>query len=242
LTLLIYESLAKVFAQQKNFDQAISYWSKLVKVKPDEPDVLNDLGIVFFHQGKLDKAVESWSKSLRLNPDQAKVHNWLANVSASRGSIAETVAHWQQSLKIDSNQPNLHNKLATVFYQKKQFDDAFTHWTSALSMEPDHPGILNSLAWMKATNEGSNFYDPQEAVELAQLACELTEYKQPSILDTLSVAYAAAGRFDEAIKTARKAVSLATSANQPQLAEEIESHLRLFEAGRPYLENATIAK
>jgi hypothetical protein len=46
------------------------------------------------------------------------------------------------------------------------------------------------------------------------------------------VAYASAGRFDEAIEIAQKAISLAESANQQELTEEIKSHLKRYESGR----------
>jgi len=38
---------------------------------------------------------------------------------------------------------------------------------------------------------------------LAEQACELTGHKRPLFLGTLSAAYAEAGRFDEAVETAR---------------------------------------
>jgi hypothetical protein len=50
------------------------------------------------------------------------------------------------------------------------------------------------------------------------------------LLDTLAVAYAADGRLDEAIKTAQKALSLALSANQKPLADEIQSHLEIYKS------------
>ncbi len=51
-------------------------------------------------------------------------------------------------------------------------------------------------------------------------------------MDTLAAAYAAAGRFGEAVETAEKALVLAESANQQQLAEAIRKRLELYKTGQ----------
>ena len=80
---------------------------------------------------------------------------------------------------------------------------------------------------------------------MARRACELTEFKKYQMLDTLSVAYAAAGRFDEAVKAAEQALKLARSAEplprqgpgQADSGADIQERLELFRAGRPYRES-----
>jgi len=71
-------------------------------------------------------------------------------------------------------------------------------------------------------------------VSLAQRACELTGNKVPGQLDTLAVAYGAAGRFSEAVTTAQKAIELGRSAGQTQFVAEVEARLELYRSGRAY--------
>jgi tetratricopeptide (TPR) repeat protein len=59
-------------------------------------------------------------------------------------------------------------------------------------------------------------------------------------LDTLAVAYAAAGRFNDAIAAAQKAIELARSAGQTQIVSEIETRLELYRAGRAYRAPASV--
>jgi spermidine synthase len=63
---------------------------------------------------------------------------------------------------------------------------------------------------------------------LAERTCELTGNRVSAYLDTLAAAYAAAGRFSDAVGTAEKAIELARNAGQPQLVEEIQAHLQLY--------------
>ena len=71
---------------------------------------------------------------------------------------------------------------------------------------------------------------------LAQRACGLSGDCAPGYLDTLAVAYAAAGRFDDAVGTAEKAIQLADSTAQTQLVSKIEVRLELYRAGCAYYE------
>jgi hypothetical protein len=50
----------------------------------------------------------------------------------------------------------------------------------------------------------------------------------------LATAYAAAGRFNDAIATAEKAIELARSAGQSQLVGEIQTRLQLYRGGQAY--------
>jgi spermidine synthase len=62
----------------------------------------------------------------------------------------------------------------------------------------------------------------------------LTGNSNANFLDTLAVAYAAAGRFNDAIATAQKAIELARSASQAQLVQKMEARLQLYRDGQPY--------
>ena len=75
---------------------------------------------------------------------------------------------------------------------------------------------------------------PFEAVILAQRACELTDNRVANYSDTLAAAYAAAGRFNEAIATAQKAMNQARANGQDKLVREMAARLELYRSGRAY--------
>jgi spermidine synthase len=63
-------------------------------------------------------------------------------------------------------------------------------------------------------------------------ACELTDYRQAGYLDTLAAAYAAAGRFGEAVATVEKAIEVAGATGQRELVPGSEARLGLYRSGR----------
>ena len=132
------------------------------------------------------------------------------------------------------------NKLwaeVTPFIKAGKFNEAVWHLKKALQIEPDQVEPMNNLAWILATNKEDRIREPDEAIRLAEKACELTNQKRPDFLDTLAVAYASAGRFTEAMGTAEEAKALAESLGQKRLAKEIGRRLLLFKAGQPYMES-----
>jgi len=95
---------------------------------------------------------------------------------------------------------------------------------------------MNSLAWLLATHKENKFRNPEEAIRLAERACELTNYKDTGLVDTLAAAYAAAGRFSDAVATAEKAIKLADSTDNKERAGKIQNRLELYKLGKPYRE------
>ena len=54
------------------------------------------------------------------------------------------------------------------------------------------------------------------------------------MLGTLAAAYAEAGRFSQAVKTARRAADLATRQKKTDLAKSMQAKIKLYEAGKPF--------
>ena len=86
---------------------------------------------------------------------------------------------------------------------------------------------------MRTVYEDEKLRNPADAVKFARQGCELTDHKDPVLLDTLAVAYAAAGEFREAVATVQKAMDISQSNQQKNLFQE---HLSLFEVSKPYIE------
>ena len=102
----------------------------------------------------------------------------------------------------------------------------------ALALEPDDPATHNYLAWILATCSDPAVVNGPRAVGHAERCNELTDWEKPGLIDTLATSYAAAGRFEDAVKWARIAVEKATADSR----EEFERRLALFEAGQVYRE------
>ncbi len=77
----------------------------------------------------------------------------------------------------------------------------------------------------------------REAIEFGEAACRLGGHKEPICLGTLAAAYAEAGRFDDAIRSAEKARELAAAAGVKEVVQRNEELLQLYRAGKPFRES-----
>ena len=78
------------------------------------------------------------------------------------------------------------------------------------------------MQWVLATSPEDQLRNGQRSLELAQKACEKTEYEQAHILSTLAASYAELGNFEEAVKWSSKAAEL--DPDEEQLAKEMASY------------------
>ena len=171
--------------------------------------------------------------------------NWVAqnNLGAAlqgAGRVQEAIGHYEQAVRIKPGHAATHNNLADALSRVGKLSAAIEQYEQVLRIKPNHPGAQNNLAWLLATRTPAEGGDPARAVTLAERACELTNNRVASYLDTLAAAYAATGRFNDALATAQKAIGLARSAGQTQIASEIETRLELYRVGRAYHAPASV--
>ena len=93
---------------------------------------------------------------------------------------------------------------------------------------------LNAYAEALVNSPFSRLRNPVLALELAERANGLTKGREPLIVHTLALAYYGNGQVDDAIRTARTALSLLPSATGPSTGLEriFESDIARFESGQ----------
>ena len=139
-------------------------------------------------------------------------------------------------MELKPDYANARQNLYFVLAQRETVAATLAAHREELHSHPDDVTALNDTAWVLATNPNVSLRSGVEAVELALRAVQLTQGREPAILDTLAAAYAEAGRFPDALQTARKAVQLATDQNKSSLADSVEAKIPLYEAGTPFRE------
>jgi tetratricopeptide (TPR) repeat protein len=168
-----------------------------------------------------------------------------AAIAALALTTSVQIRHWRNSvalfrhaLEVTRNNHVAHAYLGAALLDRGQTGDAIFHFEEALRLRPTFLTVANNLAWLLATGPDAKFRDPRTAVEIAERAARLTEGQDPSVLDTLSAAYAATGRFGDAVRALSRAIEIARSRGDAELVAEFEPRLALYRARRPYVEGA----
>lgn len=178
--------------------------------------------------------IETIEKNIELMPDKSLSYSYLGNLYYAEDMLDEAIANYSKSLQIEPGFASAHYNLARTLVEVDEIPAAITHLKEALRLRPNWVSPMNNLAWLLATYENPKFRDGSEALQLAEQACKSTNYEKLELLGTLAAAYAAAGRFSQAVAAAEDGLELAQSSGREELTEEIQNCLRLYEAGRPY--------
>ncbi|MFN2508225.1 MAG: tetratricopeptide repeat protein [Chthoniobacterales bacterium] len=123
-------------------------------------------------------------------------------------------------------------------YQKKgNYAAALSDLAKAVELSPKSAGALNSLSWLKATCPQRSLRDGAGAVRAAIKACELTRWRDWSLIDTLAAAHAEAGNFEQAVKYEEQAMNMSTSADDRKGTKE---RLAAYRQRKPWREEAKL--
>jgi Flp pilus assembly protein TadD len=196
------------------------------------------LGDALFAQGKNEEAGQHYAEAVRLWPDAIVLRYDLARALIRQGRLDEAVDSCQAALNINPNEFKAHYLLGNIYRMQGKWSEAIAENKVALGIAPKEPLVLNNLAWLLATAPEARSRDGSEAVRLAELACQLSNYQVTAYVGTLAAAYAEAGRFDEAVTTAHKAVALATAAKNEDLIQKNQKLLELYQLKRAFHEPA----
>jgi tetratricopeptide (TPR) repeat protein len=235
-------NLGIALAQTGNIEEAIAHFEQALRIKPDYAEAHSNLGNALVQVGRVREAIGHYEQALRIKPDYAQAHCNLGIALAQTGNIEEAIAHYEQALRVNPDLAEAQLNLGAALVKLDKPNDAIRHYEQALQIRRNYPEALNALAWLLATRESAQGGDPVRAVALAQQACQLTNHQVAMYLDTLAAAYAAAGRFNDAIATAERAVDLARSGGRPRVAEEFESRLQLYRDGHAYRQPADVTQ
>jgi spermidine synthase len=189
------------------------------------------------NQRCISTQIEKVRSNIDRIPDKALSYKFLADLYQEKGELENSIIYYSRSLHINPDSPLTHEGLAVSFCRQGMIEKCIAEYRETLRLNPDLRTSLNNLSWVLATTPNEKNRDGVQAVRLAEQACQYTDYENPFTLDTLAAAYAAAGRYPEAVRTAEKAlVLLPESSRQRQLAKDFNDRLLLYKSGRIYIE------
>ncbi len=210
-----------------------AHLEKALEFDPSNVEAHNNMGNTLVQMGRTDEAAAHYNKAVEIDPRYVQAHNNLGALFLQTGRVEDSVAHLQTALAMEPENADAHNNLANTLMRMGQFDDALTHYNKALELRPSDVSAQNNLAWLLATFPDARIRNGPKAVQLAEDADVTTGGRNPVIVATLSAAYAETSRFQEAVRTARRALDLANATDNAALADLIKAQIALYETGIP---------
>ncbi len=233
-----YEQLASLLIGRGRTEEGIAAAREGLAAAPFSAELRFDLGTALALRGETAEGIEQLQLACGIKPKWAEPRFLLGSTLAKQGRLEEACQCLREGLRLEPGNAGGHCQLAAALSGQHETAGAIAHFGEALRLQPDFAEALNNLAWIRAAHSSAGFRDGAEAVRLGERACKITQFKEPVMVGTLAVAYAEAGRFDEAVATARKARELALAAGQQGLADENQKLIQFFSARQPYRDPA----
>ena len=209
-------------------------WRHTLACTTNNPFAHNLLAVALGREGRQDEAFAEFQKSLRIRPKDAGTHFYMGLYQAKHGQTDEAIRHLRLSLRLVPENPGAEANLGLALASQGRTTEARLHYRKALEYDPDFVEAQNDLAWTLATDADAAKRNGTEALALAQRACDATNHKDATFLDTLAAADAETGRFADAVRWAQAALALAD--RDPALKKDVAERLAAYEQGKPWHE------
>jgi arylsulfatase A-like enzyme/tetratricopeptide (TPR) repeat protein len=228
-------TLGDILGQKGKAAEAIKHYEAAVAASPNLGKAHGRLGVAYARQQKFAEAEKHLRRYVELEPTSPHALANLGNVLFQLRRADEAAVVLQRALQYDRTNAAAHMTLFQALLAAGKPREAIQALREAHLALPSEPILTFRLAWLLATTSRDDHWNPQEALKLAH---EICEGRAPTAdnLTVLAAAYAASGEFDQAVSSARNAISLAQTQNDAAAVRRIEAQLRFYESGRPYRE------
>jgi tetratricopeptide (TPR) repeat protein/predicted aspartyl protease len=227
----VFLDRGKALYTKQDYDKALAAYDAALRINPQFADAFVARGMAWRRKGDLDRAVADYDAAIRVNPQQQFAFAERGDVWYERKDYDRAVADYARAIEIDPRLARAYLFRGYAEQQTGNIDAAIADYSQAIAVDPTFAAAHNTLAWQLATSARASVRDGQRAVELALKACELSEWKTSTYIDTLAAAYARNGDYAKAVEWQRKAL-----ADDPYVKgkDKALERLRLYEANKAW--------
>ncbi|MEP6691295.1 MAG: tetratricopeptide repeat protein [Gemmatimonadaceae bacterium] len=93
-----YLSEALALERQGDYDAALTSYRLALREKPNDPRILQNMGIAFSKTGRLDESIRAYRRALELNPALSGAHYGVAFLLLKRGETDGAREHLEAFL------------------------------------------------------------------------------------------------------------------------------------------------
>ncbi len=218
-------------------DEALAFCDHLMTTWPEQQRrMLRYIyGDLLLKMDRVEEAGKYAVKWIDDSPASASAFVLLAAVHQRLGDMTKAKQSLHRAITMRPTYTPAYEALVPILIQEKNYKALINILRTGVGSLPDNAGMTNTLAWYLATCPDETLRDPKQAVPLAEKAVELSGRQRSSMLDTLGCAYAAAGRFDDAVEAERLAIERA-SAEPEASSAEFAKRLEMFQNKQAYVE------
>lgn len=227
-------SLAKMLLDDQRPEEALAVYRRGLEVDLEPParsELLGLLAELEWRRGRKGKAIEAFEQAVAVEPGSSQAHTRLANALQLAGQRRRAAQSFARAVELDPRNATAWLSEGTLWILLGEYQKARQRLEQALELHPENIELVHTLARLLATSPDPTARDGRQAMILAQQA--FGQQKKPEYAETVAMAMAELGQFEQAIQWQRSLMARAARLQQQALLQQMAAHLRLYEQGRP---------
>ena len=158
--------IANFYKNSKNYEKAIMYYSKIISLLSNNPEVKSDLlyrrGGSYERLGNYEKADEDLLNSLKINSDDGYVLNYLAYSWLERDyKIDEAMEMLKKAYDLRSNDPYITDSIGWAYYLIENYIEAEKYLKKAVELMPEDATVndhYGDILWKLNRNIQARYF------------------------------------------------------------------------------------
>ncbi|MFN3231370.1 MAG: tetratricopeptide repeat protein [Alphaproteobacteria bacterium] len=197
------------------------------------PFAETERALALFLKGENDRALSILNNVLESAPERVRALRVRGDVYQHGFKDNENALNdYHRALAISPSNAQTLFSLSVLELNKGAWSAAADTLKQLVAVAPWHDAAFNNLAYIQCCAPDPTVRDGESALANAQQAVAIQNYA--AYFDTLGAAYAELGDFDKAIENTEIARDAFLAAGEGDLLKEVEAHLELYRARRPY--------
>jgi tetratricopeptide (TPR) repeat protein len=224
-------NLATSLYMRGDVNGALEQYRVAIRLSPGLAKAHFGMGVLLETRGQDLEAIETFTAAIRNDPGYVEARFSLANALRRNGRVRESLPHYAEVLRANPNVSQASFAYAMGLVRLGRYQDARDRLEQATTAFPDQPGFAHALARLLAAAPDDPVRDGSRALTLMR---ELLKTQRTlGLMETMAMALAEIGRFDEAADWQRQAIALAGETAPTGVVARLTENRRLYERGQP---------
>lgn len=224
-------NLAVALVQTQAYDEAIPHLKAAVQLDPRNVAALFNLASLRHAKGEFNESMELLRKLLQLEPRDVAAQRLLAQSLVAVNQPGDALTLLKEAHQMAPDDEDVLLQLAELLHSQNQREQALELLNQAHAGHPDRGLTAHALARQLATYPDPKLRDGARALQLAKVVHDASPNFDHT--ETLALALAAVGRFEEAIRVQKQLLAAAEQQGATAAAERVLGNLRRFEMQEP---------
>ncbi len=164
-------NLGEIQCNRRDLDSAAYFYTRAIRIEPQNPFYLYRLADVEDKRGRLQNALGYIMQSVTLHPDHPAIQTKAGVILSKSGHLDRALQHFRAAIAIDRRGQSPVMNMGIIFAYRNEYDSAYFYLTRAKQMQPDNPLIYEPL--VKTTIALGK-------LEEARSACEILARLKPA--------------------------------------------------------------